>query len=101
MSVIVTEENQPKVVLNQARLDKVKNLLGAKTESETLELALEKIIEEFELKNPTEQAEEEIDIDVHALNRISPKKSFKVKANFRIGGRRKPMKYDFADFVEE
>ena len=57
MSVVVIEENQTKFVLNQARLDKVKNLLGAKSESETLELALEKIIDEFELKNTIEEVE--------------------------------------------
>jgi hypothetical protein len=98
MSVVVTEENQTKVVLNQARLDKVKNLLGAKTESETLELALEKIIDEFELKNTTEEAEEEIDIDVHALNRIPPKKTCRVMAKVRFGGRGQPLKYDLSDY---
>lgn len=44
---------------------------------------------------------DEDDIDVHKLNRIPPKKSFTVKAHFKIGGRRKPMKYDFKDFVED
>ncbi len=48
MSVIITGENQTKVVLNQDRVNKVKNLLGAKTESETIEIALERVIEEFE-----------------------------------------------------
>ncbi len=101
MPVVVTEENQQKVVLNQSRIDKAKDLLGAKTESETLELALEKVIEEFELKKENGEAEEDFDIDVHKLNRIPPKTGFKVKANFKIGGRRKPMKYDFGDFEEE
>ena len=98
MSVVVIEENQTKFVLNQARLDKVKNLLGAKSESETLELALEKIIDEFEIKNPTEEAEEEIDIDVHTLNRIPPKRTYRVMAKGRFGGRGKPMKYDLSDY---
>jgi hypothetical protein len=52
MSVIITEENQTKVVLNQDRVNKVKNLLGAKTESETIEIALERVIEEFEQQQP-------------------------------------------------
>ncbi|MBA2737145.1 MAG: hypothetical protein H0U50_10225 [Pyrinomonadaceae bacterium] len=59
MSVVVTEENQTKVVLNQARLDKVKNLLGAKTESETLEILLDKAIDEFE---PNGNSKEKLNI---------------------------------------
>ena len=94
MSVVVT-------ISNEAKLNKARNLLGAKSESETVELALDKIIEEFELKNTIEETEEEIDIDVHTFNRIPPKKGFTVKANFTVVGRRKPMKYDFADFVED
>ena len=35
--------------------------------------------------------------EIDTLNRIPPKKSFKVMANFKIGGRRKPLKYDFSD----
>ncbi len=101
MSVVVTEENQTKVVLNQARLDKVKNLLGAKSESETLEILLDKAIDKFEPNGNSEEETEYLDIDVHTLNRIPPKKGFTVKANFKIGGRRKPMKYDFSDFEEE
>ena len=97
MSVVVTEENQQKVVLNQARLDKAKNLLGAKTESETLELALDKIIEEFELKSATKETEEEIDIDVHTLNRIPPKRTYEIEAEFEFVGRGMPMKYDLSD----
>lgn len=45
-----------------------------------------------------EEDEEDFDIDVHKLNRIPPKKSFKVKAHFKIGGRGKPMKYDLSDY---
>ena len=101
MSVVVIEENQTKFVLNQARLDKVKNLLGAKSESETLELALEKIIDEFELKNTIEEVEEEIDIDVHKLNHIPPKKTYQVKARFRYGGRGKPLPFDLSDYSFE
>ncbi len=46
MSVVVT-------ISNQANLKKAKDLLGAKTESETIEIALEKIIEEFETRQST------------------------------------------------
>jgi hypothetical protein len=45
MSVTVT-------ISNEAKLNKVRNLLGAKTESETVELALERVIEEFEQSSP-------------------------------------------------
>lgn len=37
-------------ISNPAKLKKAKVLLGAKTDSETLELALERVIEEFEFK---------------------------------------------------
>ena len=43
MSVVVT-------VSSKTKLNKVKQLLGTKTESETIELALERIINEFEAK---------------------------------------------------
>ena len=43
MSVVVE-------ISNPAKLKKVKDLLGAKTDHETLELALERVIEEFESK---------------------------------------------------
>jgi len=45
MSTVVT-------ISNQANLKKAQSLLGAKTEGETIDLALEKVIEEFELKRP-------------------------------------------------
>lgn len=35
-------------ISNPAKLKRAKDLLGAKTDSETLDLALEKVIEEFE-----------------------------------------------------
>jgi S-adenosylmethionine:tRNA-ribosyltransferase-isomerase (queuine synthetase) len=101
MPVVVTEENQQTVVLNQARIDKARDLLGAKTESEAIELALERVIEELESQNngeQTEEEEEDFDIDVHSLNRISPKKTIRVKANFKIGGRREPLEYDLSDY---
>lgn len=86
-------------ITNQANLKKAKSLLGAESDSETLELALERVIEEFEAKNANDEAEEEdFDIDVHKLNRIPPKKIIKVRANFRIGGRGKPMRYDLSDY---
>lgn len=46
MSVVVE-------ISNLAKLEKVKALLGAKTDHETLELALERVIEEFESKQST------------------------------------------------
>ena len=46
MSVVVT-------VSNRANLKKAQNLLGAKTESETIDLALKKVIQEFEFQKST------------------------------------------------
>jgi hypothetical protein len=122
MSMVVT-------ISNETNLRKTKQFLGAKDESEAVELALEKIVKEFEQNQPVrdlpevffddlfaeetnlsngesvqaviKEREEESEIDVSALKRIPPKKGFKVTANFKIGGRRKPMKYDFSDFEEE
>ena len=51
MSVVVE-------ISNPAKLRKAKDLLGAKTESETIELALEKVIEEFEPKQSTSPGED-------------------------------------------
>jgi len=51
MFVIVT-------ISNEANLKKAQSLLGAKTESETVDLALEKVIEEFEAKQLYEPDED-------------------------------------------
>lgn len=98
MSVVVTEKNQTKVVLNQARLDKVKNLLGAKSESETLEILLDKAIDEFEPNGNSKEETEDLDIDVHTLNRIPPKRTYEIEAEFEFVGRGQPMKYDLSDY---
>jgi hypothetical protein len=45
MSTVVT-------ISNEANLRKIKEFFGAKDESEAVELALEKVIEEFEVKQP-------------------------------------------------
>lgn len=118
MSVVVT-------ISNEANLNKARNLLGAKNESETVELALEKVIEEFESKQPVKdlpedffeelfaedtnlgdgesiqaviEEREETDIDVHTLNRIPPKRTYEIEAEFEFVGRGKPMKYDLSDY---
>ena len=104
MSLITTLigiQRQKEIHNLQEKLSKATRILHTKNEIETLDLALEKIIEEFEQKKETEDTQEKIDIDVHTLNRIPPKKGFTVKANFKVAGRRKPMKYDFTDFVED
>lgn len=44
-------------ITNPAKLKKAKDLLGAKTDNETLELALERVIEEFEPKEPSSSEE--------------------------------------------
>ncbi len=57
MPVIVTKENQQTARLNQSQINKAKDLPGAKTESETLKLALEKVIEGFETKSANGETE--------------------------------------------
>ena len=52
MSVDVT-------ISNEAKLNKARRLLGAKSESETVELALERVIEDFERKQPAEDLPED------------------------------------------
>jgi hypothetical protein len=59
MSIVVT-------ISNEAKFNKVRNLLGAKTESETVELALERVIEEFEQKQPVEDLPEDFFEDLFA-----------------------------------
>jgi hypothetical protein len=59
MSVVVT-------ISNEAKLNKARNLLGAKTESETVELALEKVIEEFEPKHSVKDLPEDFFDDLFA-----------------------------------
>lgn len=91
MSVVVE-------ISNLANLKKAKDLLGAKTDNETLELALARVIDELEPKEKVREPEDDLEVDVHTLNRIPPKKSFKVKAKVRLGGRGKPLKYDLSDY---
>lgn len=59
MSVIVT-------ISSKSKLRKVKELLGAKTESETVELALEKVIEDFETKQPVNDLPDDFFEDLFA-----------------------------------
>ena len=94
MSVVVAK-------LNKTNLKKAQNIVGAIDETEAINIAIERIIREFELSKSNIEAAEDLDIDVHSLNRIPPKKAFTVKANFKNVGRRKPMKYDFSEFEEE
>lgn len=88
MSMVVT-------VSNETNLRKIKQFLGAKDENEAVELALERVVNEFEQEA---EDEEEIDIDVHSLNRIPPKKTIRVMAKVRFGGRRKPLRFDLSDY---
>ena len=89
MSVVVT-------VSNELNLSKLKNFLGAKDENEAVDIAIEKIVQDFESESESEDLEDEI--DVHSLNRIPPKKTIRVMAKVRFGGRGKPLKYDLSDY---
>jgi hypothetical protein len=91
MSVVVE-------IKNPSNLEKAKDLLGAKTDSETLELALARVIDDFEAKEKPEETEEDFDIDVHLLNRIPPKRTYEIEAEFVFEGRGEPMKYDLSDY---
>jgi hypothetical protein len=63
MSIVVT-------ISNEAKLNKVRNLLGAKTESETVELALEKVIEDFEQQQPIKDLPEDFFDDLFSEETI-------------------------------
>lgn len=63
MSIVVT-------ISNEAKLNKARNLLGAKTESETVELALEKVIEEFEQKQTIKDLPEDFFDDLFSEETI-------------------------------
>ena len=91
MSVVVAK-------LNKTNLKKAQNIIGANDETEAINIAIERIIREFEQSKANVEEVEDLDIDVHTLNRIPPKKAFTVKANFRFIGRGKPMKYDLSDY---
>jgi phenylalanyl-tRNA synthetase beta subunit len=54
----ITEKRRKHVLLNQPRLKKAQELLGAKTESETIERALERVITEAERDNDVWTAQE-------------------------------------------
>lgn len=92
MSVIVE-------ITNQSKLEKAKNLLGAKTESETIEIALEKIIKEFEIEK--ESLENEESIEVFDLNYVAPKRIYEIEAEFEFVGRGTPLPFDFSDVAFE
>lgn len=86
-------------ISDSSKLRKAKDLLGVKTESETIEIALEKIVEEFETKR--EGQENEKAIEVFDLNYAAPKKVYEIEAEFEFVGRGKPLPFDFSDVIFE
>lgn len=58
MSVIIESRKNKHFLLNQNRLKKAQKVLGAKTETETIELALERIISDAEREAQAQQAQE-------------------------------------------
>ena len=48
MNIITSTRRNKHLVLNQARLERAKHILGVTTETETVEIALERIITEAE-----------------------------------------------------
>ena len=59
MSVVVT-------ISSKVKLNKAKHFLGTKTESETVELALEKVIDEFEQKQTVKDLPDDFFEDLFA-----------------------------------
>ena len=49
MSTVIQNRKNKHFLLNQTRLKKAQDILGARTETETIELALEKVITEAEI----------------------------------------------------
>lgn len=58
MAVTVENRKNKHFLLNQNRLKEVQKVLGAKTETETIELALERIISEAERNTQAQQAQD-------------------------------------------
>lgn len=58
----------------------------------------ETLVEDPEPNEISEEETEDLDIDVHKLNRIPPKRTYKIVAEFRFTGRGKPLKYDLSDY---
>lgn len=56
MAVAVENRKNKHFLLNQNRLKKAQKVLGAKTETETIELALERIISEAERNAQAQRA---------------------------------------------
>ena len=51
MSTVIQNRKNKHFLLNQTRLKKAQDILGARTETETIELALEKVITEAEISS--------------------------------------------------
>ncbi len=49
MSTVIQNRKNKHFLLNQSRLKKAQGILGARTETETIEMALEKVITEAEI----------------------------------------------------
>ena len=58
MAVTVKDRKDKHFLLNQNRLKKAQKVLGAKTETETIELALERIVSEAERNARAQQAQD-------------------------------------------
>lgn len=98
LTTLISSKRHEVILALQEKLQRVMKLLHAKNEIETIDVALEKVIGDMELRNGNGAGEEDIEVDVHKLGRIAPRMGFTVQANFRVVGRRKPMSYDLRDF---
>ncbi len=95
LTTLIHIQHQKEILNLQEKLHKATKLLKAKDEFEAIDIALEKVIEEFELKNEAEKSRE-ID-SVFDLNYGKPKRVYEIEAEFEFVGRGRPLPFDFSD----
>lgn len=92
LTTLIGVKHREELVALQEKLRKATKLLQAKNEIETLDTALEKIIEEFESKGESDEIDDVFDLDY-----VSPKQTYEIEAEFEFAGRGKPLPFDFSD----
>ncbi|MGI9054185.1 MAG: hypothetical protein ACR2F2_00130 [Pyrinomonadaceae bacterium] len=92
LTTLIGAKHQKELIALQEKLHKATKLLQAKNEIEALDTALEKIIEEFEMKEESDEIN-----DVFDLEYVKPKRTYEIEAEFEFAGRGKPLPFDFSD----
>lgn len=98
LTTLIGIKHEKELAALQEKLRKATKLLQTKNEIETLDTALGKVIEEFELKEKSNEIDDVFDLDY-----VNPKRTYEIEAEFEFTGRGKPLPYDFSDvnFDEE